>query len=40
MGKTNEIEVATIVIDETTILEFYKTSDDRIAIPITFDNLR
>lgn len=38
MGFCNEIEVATISINKATILEII--GDDRIAIPITFDNIR
>ena len=38
MGFSDEIEVAMIAINKATILEI--TGDDRIAIPMTFDNIR
>ena len=37
-GFSDEIEVATIAINKTMILEI--TGDDRIIIPMTFDNIR
>ena len=38
MGFSDEIEVAMIAINKATILEI--TGDDRIAIPMTFGNIR
>ena len=38
MGFSDEIEVAMIAVNKATILEI--TGDDRIAIPMTFDNIR
>ena len=38
MGFSVEIEVAMIAINKATILEI--TGDDRIAIPMTFGNIR
>ena len=37
MGFSDEIEVAMIAVNKATILEI--TGDDRIAIPMTFDNI-